>query len=248
MISQVQTNSGMRISVIPGARMLRMVVMMLIEPRIELMPRMWTAKIVKSMPMPICTVSGAYMRPAHAGRAAGHEEREISSVAANGSSQKDQLFRRANAMSGAPIIIGISQFAKPTNAGMIAPNTMISPCMVVIWLKKSGLTNCSPGENSSARITIAIVAADQEHDEAEPQVHRADVLVVGGGDPAHDAAVAAVMVVVAVVVVAVIVVRVAVIVLSTTALMCLSESLLAAGLDFGGLDVRRALLPQELRS
>jgi hypothetical protein len=27
--------------------------------------------------------------------------------------------------------------------------------------------------------------ADREHDEAEPQVHRADVLVVGGGDPAH---------------------------------------------------------------
>jgi hypothetical protein len=37
-ISQVHTKSGMRISVIPGARMLRIVVMMLIEPMIELMP------------------------------------------------------------------------------------------------------------------------------------------------------------------------------------------------------------------
>ena len=39
---------------------------------------------------------------------------------------------------------------------MIAPNTMMRPCMVVIWLKKSGLTHCSPGENSSRRMTIAI--------------------------------------------------------------------------------------------
>jgi len=39
---------------------------------------------------------------------------------------------------------------------MIAPNTMISPCMVIIWLKKSGSTTCRPGENSSARMTSAI--------------------------------------------------------------------------------------------
>ena len=62
---------------------------------------------------------------------------------------------RAKAMSGAPICSGISQFAKPTKAGMIAPNTMISPCMVVNWLKSSGLTNCRPGWNSSVRITSA---------------------------------------------------------------------------------------------
>jgi hypothetical protein len=35
-------------------------------------------------------------------------------------------------MSGAPIIIGICQFANPTKAGMIAPNTMMSPWRVVI--------------------------------------------------------------------------------------------------------------------
>ena len=49
------------------------------------------------------------------------------SSAAGGRSQNDRLFIRGNAMSGAPICIGISQFAKPTNAGMIAPKTMISP-------------------------------------------------------------------------------------------------------------------------
>ncbi len=62
---------------------------------------------------------------------------------------------RAKAMSAAPTCSGTSQFAKPTNAGMIAPNTMISPCMVVNWLNSSGLKNCRPGLNSSSRMPIA---------------------------------------------------------------------------------------------
>ena len=60
MISQVQQNIGIFISVIPGARMLRMVVMMLIEPMIDEAPMMCIAKIPISMPMPICVLSGAY--------------------------------------------------------------------------------------------------------------------------------------------------------------------------------------------
>ena len=38
---------------------------------------------------------------------------------------------------------------------MIAPNTMIRPCIVVNWLNSSGLTNCRPGWNSSSRMPIA---------------------------------------------------------------------------------------------
>ena len=95
--------------------------------------------------MPICTVSGAYSVQPTPVAPPGTKNETTSSVAANGSSQKLQLFRRANAMSGAPIIIGICQFAKPTNAGMIAPNTMIRPCMVVSWLKKSGFDELQPG-------------------------------------------------------------------------------------------------------
>ena len=75
---------------------------------------------------------------------------------AKGRIQKLQLFMRGSAMSGAPIIIGIIQFAKPTHAGITAPNTMISACMVVIWLKKSGSTNCNPGIKSSSLMTMAI--------------------------------------------------------------------------------------------
>ncbi len=58
-------------------------------------------------------------------------------------------------MSLQPIISGICQFAKPTKAGMIAPNTMISPCIVVSWLKNSGLTICRPGWKSSERSSSA---------------------------------------------------------------------------------------------
>ena len=75
---------------------------------------------------------------------------------ATGRIQKDQLFMRGNAISGAPIIIGIIQLARPTNAGMTAPKTMISACMVVIWLKNSGCTNCRPGCISSERMTSAM--------------------------------------------------------------------------------------------
>ena len=58
----------------------------------------------------------------------------MSSNAAGGSSQNEKLFMRANAMSEAPTWSGIIQLAKPTKAGMMAPNTMISPCMVTNWL------------------------------------------------------------------------------------------------------------------
>ena len=101
--------------------------MMLIEPMMELMPRMCTAKIVRSMPGPICVVSGAYIVQPTPAPPPGTRNDATSRIAAGGNSQKLQLFMRGNAMSGAPIIIGICQFAKPTKAGMMAPNTMIRP-------------------------------------------------------------------------------------------------------------------------
>ena len=48
MISQVHVNSGILSRSSPGARMLRMVAMMLIAPMIELMPIRWIAKIVNA--------------------------------------------------------------------------------------------------------------------------------------------------------------------------------------------------------
>ena len=43
-----QTNSGILCRVMPGARMLKMVVMKLIAPRIELAPARWSEKIAMS--------------------------------------------------------------------------------------------------------------------------------------------------------------------------------------------------------
>ena len=131
MISHVQQKSGIFMSVMPGARMFSIVVMMLIDPMIDEAPMMWMAKIARSMPGPICTVSGAYSVQPAAVAPPGAKNEVTSRIAAGGSSQKLQLFMRANAMSGAPIMSGTCQFANPTNAGMIAPNTMMRPCMVV---------------------------------------------------------------------------------------------------------------------
>ncbi len=74
---------------------------------------------------------------------------------ANGRIQKLKLLRRGSAMSGAPTCIGIIQFASPVHAGMIAPKIMMRACMVVRELKNCGSKNCSPGWNSSSRISIA---------------------------------------------------------------------------------------------
>ena len=146
---------GIFISVRPGASMFRMVMMMLMAPMIELAPMMCMARMLLSIDMPICSVSGAYSVQPAAGAPPGMKKEPISMMAAGISSQKLKLFMRAKAMSLAPICSGIIQLAKPTKAGMMAPNTMISPCMVVSWLNSSGLTTCRPGWNSSARISSA---------------------------------------------------------------------------------------------
>ena len=49
------------------------------------------------------------------------------------SSQKLMLFRRGNAMSGAPIMIGTNQLPKPPIiAGMTMKKIMIRPCAVTV--------------------------------------------------------------------------------------------------------------------
>jgi hypothetical protein len=151
-INQVHENMGIFIKVMPGARMFRMVTMMLIDPMTELAPMMCMAKMPASIEGPICRVSGAYSVQPAAGAPPGMKKEPTSSSEAGISSQKLKLFIRAKAMSDAPICSGIIQLAMPTKAGMMAPNTMMMPCMVVNWLNNSGLNNCRPGLNSSARM------------------------------------------------------------------------------------------------
>ena len=55
----LQVNTGMRIIVIPGARMRRIVTMKLIPPRIEADPTRISPTIHRSCPVPSCSDSGA---------------------------------------------------------------------------------------------------------------------------------------------------------------------------------------------
>ena len=169
----------------PGARRFMIVTMMLIAARIDDTPSKCTAKIANGNASPVCSTSGGYSVQPPAGAPPGRNNVKISKPTANGSSQNDQLFSRGNAMSGAPIMSGIIQFAKPANAGMIIANTMTSACTVVMELKNSGRTNCMPGWNSSARMTMRHAAADEQHQQAEHQIQRADLFVVRRRDPTH---------------------------------------------------------------
>ena len=129
--------------------------MMLIEPMMDDAPNKCSAKMPESIEGPICNVRGAYSVQPAAGAPPGWKNEVLNNTAAGIINQKLKLFMRAKAMSDAPICKGIIQFAKPTKAGMMAPNTMMRPCMVVSWLNNSGLTNCRPGWNSSARMSKA---------------------------------------------------------------------------------------------
>ena len=113
MTSHDHTNSGIFVSVMPGARMLKTVTMTLIAPDTDEMPSRWTARMVKSMPIPACNDSGELCRvqpPAAAPSPTPKKARKNGSnsmTAAGGRIQKPQLLTRGNAMSGAPIMSGI---------------------------------------------------------------------------------------------------------------------------------------------
>lgn len=108
-----------------GGFILIMVVIKLIAPRIEETPAKCREKIVKSTEAPACArlpARGGYtVHPVPAPASTPEEARR--SRKEGGSSQKLMLFIRGNAMSGAPIISGTSQFPNP-------------PIMIGITIKK----------------------------------------------------------------------------------------------------------------
>ncbi len=70
----LQVKTGMRIIVMPGARIRRIVTMKLIPPRIEADPTRISPTIHRSCPVPSCSDSGAIPRPPGGGRAPLREE------------------------------------------------------------------------------------------------------------------------------------------------------------------------------
>lgn len=114
-ITTAHTNSGIRAICIPCQRILITVVIKLIAPRIEDAPARCSEKIARSTDGPECAIlaaNGGYtVHPVPAPFSTAADE--ISRIRDGGSSQNLRLFRRGNAMSGAPNIIGRSQFPNP---------------------------------------------------------------------------------------------------------------------------------------
>jgi hypothetical protein len=114
-ISTDQTNRGILSIFIVVVRMLIMVVMKLMAPKIEEAPARCSLKIVRSTDIPLWNVmfdKGGYtVHPVPAPNPANEEE--INRVIDGGSNQNLMLFIRGNAMSGAPIIKGTSQLPNP---------------------------------------------------------------------------------------------------------------------------------------
>ena len=108
---------------------------MLIAPIIDEIPNKCTEKIANGNALPVCKTRGGYKVQPEAGAPPSMNNVLASNNTPATSIQKLILFIRGNAISGAPIIIGIIQLAKPTKAGITAPNTMTKACMVVMELK-----------------------------------------------------------------------------------------------------------------
>src|SRR3546814_15060849 len=94
-----------------------MVAMTLIAPMIELIPIRWIAKMANDMLELPWIDSGGYRVQPPAGAPPGSNSVLSSKVNANGRIQNDPLFIRGSAMSGAPILIGISQRPEQRRVG-----------------------------------------------------------------------------------------------------------------------------------
>jgi hypothetical protein len=114
-INTDHTNRGIRSNVMDAARILMIVVMKLIAPRIEEIPAKCSEKMAKSTAPPgwaIFLDKGGYtVHPVPTPALVKADI--ISNDSEGGNSQNLMLFIRGNAISGAPIIIGTNQFPKP---------------------------------------------------------------------------------------------------------------------------------------
>ena len=111
------------------------VVIKLIAPKIEDTPARWREKIVKSTDAPAWArfpAKGGYtVHPVPAPASTMEDAKRSRND--GGSSQKLMLFIRGNAISGAPIISGTSQFPKPPiNIGNTIKKIITNACAVTM--------------------------------------------------------------------------------------------------------------------
>lgn len=126
-INTAHTKSGVRLAVIPGARILVIVTIKFIAPRIEETPAICKEYIAQSTDPPECACipdKGGYtVQPVPT--PASTRDDETNKIKAGGNSQKLILFKRGKHISQAPIIIGTNQLPKPPIAvGITKKNIM----------------------------------------------------------------------------------------------------------------------------
>jgi hypothetical protein len=132
-----QTNKGVRSHVKPAERMLIIVVIKFTAPRIDEAPAKCNLKIDKSIEDPAWAIAaerGGYtVHPVPAPLSTIPPDN--SKVNDGGKSQNLILFIRGNAISGAPIINGTSQFPNPPIIiGITMKKIIINACAVTITL------------------------------------------------------------------------------------------------------------------
>ena len=122
------TNSGMRVKVIPGARIFRIVTRKLIPVIVELMPIMKTAMHQRFVPGGPCSEIGGYSVQPASGAPIKNDENRI--TPATGKIQNATRFSHGKATSRAPICIGITKFPNaPVRSGMTTNHTIEEPCI-----------------------------------------------------------------------------------------------------------------------
>lgn len=112
-----------------------MVVTKLMAPMIEEMPDRATARIQRNSPLMkwpsgFCKLIGGYDHHPDEAGPPGAKKLPIKTMENTGTSQKAAAFSFGNAMSGAPIIVGINRLLKPLRMGKRNRNNITVPCMV----------------------------------------------------------------------------------------------------------------------
>lgn len=155
-MNTAHTNNGISGKSIIVLRMLIIVVIKLIAPRIDETPAKCNEKMARSTDPPLCEMflaNGGYT--VHPVPAPLSTREDISSNSrAGGSSQNLMLLSRGKAMSGTPNMSGISQFPKPPIiTGITIKKIITNACAVTITLYNWSFPVSLPGCLNSARIS-----------------------------------------------------------------------------------------------
>src|ERR1700694_1948581 len=121
------TKRGVRVHVMPGARILRIVTRKFKPVIVAETPIRKIAMHHMLVPNDICTENGGYS--VHPACGAPYRKLANSKMPAGGKSQKLIMFSHGNATSRAPICSGITRLPKPpVGSGMMTSHTIAEPC------------------------------------------------------------------------------------------------------------------------